>query len=84
MRQIQHFFQGQLFVDGIGAVECTAVCSLHTLDTGMKILAKRVISHGTEVVEANVGRDLELKHGTGIPEIGDKLSALDGAQIGSV
>ena len=28
MGQIQHFFQGQLFVDGIGAVECTAVCSL--------------------------------------------------------
>ena len=82
--EVQEALQGQLLVDGIRSVEGAAVGALNTVDAAFQILPERVVPQDAEIVEPDIGGELEFQHDAGFFEILHQLFSAGGAEIGGI
>ena len=79
--QGKKLFQGQLLIDGIGAVECASVRSLYAGDAGCQVVLQGMAFHHAQVVQTYIGRDLEFQNHLIVRDGADELFPLRGLEI---
>ena len=84
MRQIQKLLQRKLLINGIRSIQCPAVGSLHAVNSGAKILMQRMLVQKVQIVQANIGAELELQNDVIVPDCPQKLFSLLGAQAAGI
>ena len=61
VRKIQQFLQRQLLINRTCSVQCCSIRSLHTRNTFLQIRTKRMRSQRIQIVQADIGSDLEFQ-----------------------
>ena len=79
--QGKKLFQGQLLIDGIGTVECAAVRSLYAGNAGRQVVLQWMTLHHAQVVQTDVGCDLEFQNHLIVRDGADELFPLRRLEI---
>ena len=84
VRQIQKLLQRKLLINGIRSIQRPAVGSLHAVNSGAKILMQRMLVQKVQIVQADIGAELELQNNVIVPDCPQKLFPLLGTQAAGI
>ena len=59
--QTKKFLQAQFLINGVGPIQGTAIRTLNAANTGLQILLKRMPLQMAEIVQTDIGADLEFQ-----------------------
>ena len=82
--QVQHALQGELFIDGICPVDGASVGPLDAVDAVGQILPERMMTENAEIIETDIGSQLEFQDSAGFTQVFDQLPAKAGVEIGGI
>ena len=82
--EVQKALQSQLFIDGICPVDGASVGALDTVNAVCQVLFQGVPAQDAEIVETDIGGQLEFQNGAGFLQVFDELFSSAGFQVGGI